>query len=70
MPSGHVAFALVAGATFARLGDQAWLRAFGWAYPGFVVAITMLTGHHLLLDAVGAVAVVAAVGAAVRRRSR
>ncbi len=70
MPSGHVAFALVAGATFARLGDQAWLRAFGWAYPGLVVAITMLTGHHLLLDAVGAVAVVAAVGAAVRRRSR
>jgi PAP2 superfamily len=54
MPSGHVAFALVAGAVFVRLGDQAWLRWFGWAYPGLVVAVTVVTGNHLLLDAGGA----------------
>lgn len=60
MPSGHVAFALVAGLTFARIGDQAWLRWFGWSYPAVVVAVTVITGHHLLLDAAGAAAVVGA----------
>lgn len=58
MPSGHVAFALVAGGVFARLGDQPWLRAFGWLYPPLVVAVTVITGHHLWLDAAGAAAVV------------
>ena len=70
MPSGHVAFALVAGATFARLGDMAWLRAFGRLYPPLVVAVTVLTGHHLLLDAAGAAVVVACAGALAARRSR
>ena len=59
VPSGHVAFALVAGATFARLGDMAWLRAFGWLYPPVVVAVTVLTANHLLLDGAAAVVVVA-----------
>ncbi len=69
MPSGHVAFALLAGVTFARLGDMAWLRAFGWLYPPLVVAVTVITGHHLLLDAVGAAIVVACAGALAARRS-
>lgn len=60
VPSGHVAFALIAGATFARLGDMAWLRVFGWAYPPLVVAVTVLTGHHLLFDAVAAAVAVTA----------
>jgi len=60
VPSGHVAFALVAGLTFARLGDMAWLRAFGWIYPPLVVAVTVVTGNHLLLDAAAAALVVAA----------
>lgn len=64
MPSGHVAFALVAGGTFATLGDRRWLRAFGWIYPPVVVAVTVVTGHHLLLDAAAAGALVAAVAAA------
>jgi hypothetical protein len=58
MPSGHVAFALVAGGTFALLGDRRWLRAFGWAYPVVVVTVTILTGHHLLVDAVAAASLV------------
>jgi len=62
MPSGHVAFALVAGATFAAIGDRRWLRAFGWAHPPAMAAVTMITGHHLRLDAAGAVAVVTAAG--------
>lgn len=57
-PSGHVAFALIAGVTFARLGDMAWLRIFGWLYPLLVVAVTLLTANHLLVDAAGAAVVV------------
>jgi hypothetical protein len=59
VPSGHVAFALLAGVVFARLGDMAWLRAFGWLYPPVMVAVTVATGHHLLADAAAAVPVVA-----------
>jgi hypothetical protein len=71
VPSGHVAFALVAGATFARLGDVAWLRAFGRLYPPLVVAVTVMTGNHLVLDAVAAVLVVAAAyGLASRGKTR
>ncbi len=70
MPSGHVAFALVAGATFARLGDMAWLRAFGWLYPGLVVAITVVTAHHLFVDAFAATALVACAYGAARLNER
>ncbi len=68
VPSGHVAFALIAGVTFARIGDMAWLRAFGWVYPPLVVAVTVLTGNHLLLDAVAAVLVVLAASWLASRR--
>lgn len=57
LPSGHVGFALVAGGAFARWGDRAWLRAFGGAYPPLVVAVTVVTGNHLLVDAVAALLV-------------
>jgi hypothetical protein len=61
IPSGHVAFALVAGVVFARLGDLAWLRWFGRLYPGAIVAVVLVTGNHLWLDAVaGALAVLVA----------
>jgi membrane-associated phospholipid phosphatase len=69
MPSGHVVFALIAGATFAALGDRPWLRAFGWAYPPLMAAITIVTGHHLWLDALGAAAV-ATLAFAVAARAR
>jgi membrane-associated phospholipid phosphatase len=65
MPSGHVAFALLAGGTFAVLGDRRWLRAFGWVYPPLVVAVTIVSAHHFVLDAVGAVVLVAVCLAAV-----
>jgi hypothetical protein len=60
MPSGHMAFALIAGGTFAVLGDQRWLRAFGWLYPPLVALVTLVTANHYVLDLVAAGAVVAA----------
>ena len=70
VPSGHVAFALIVSGVFARLGDRAWLRAFGWAYAPVVVAVTVITANHLLLDAVAAAVVVAcALGLAARART-
>jgi PAP2 superfamily protein len=71
VPSGHVAFAVVAGGVFATLGDRGWLRAFGSLYPPLVVAVTVATGNHLLLDAAAAIVVVgAAAGLAARRSPR
>lgn len=59
MPSGHMAFALVAGGTFALLGDQRWLRIFGWLYPPLVALVTVATANHYVVDLLAAVAVVA-----------
>lgn len=59
VPSGHVAFAILAGITFARLGDMAWLRGVGWLYPPLMLAVTVATGNHLLVDAAASVLVVA-----------
>ncbi len=68
MPSGHVAWALLAGVVFVRLGDRRWMRAFGWIYPPLVVVVTVVTANHFWLDAAGAAAVVAVAGLAVRVR--
>ena len=68
MPSGHVAFAIIAGVTFARLGDITWLRAVGWLYPPLMVAVIVATGNHLLVDAAASVLVVAVALVLARRR--
>ncbi len=59
MPSGHVAWAIIAGGLFALAGDRRWMRAFGWVYPPLVVLVTMMTANHFWLDAAGALALVA-----------
>jgi hypothetical protein len=59
VPSGHVAFALVASGVFARMGDMRWLRGFGWTYAPVVVAVTVITANHFLFDAIAAACVVA-----------
>jgi hypothetical protein len=68
VPSGHVAFAIIAGVTFTRLGDITWLRAVGWLYPPLMVAVTVATGNHLLVDAAASVLVVAVALVLARRR--
>jgi hypothetical protein len=70
VPSGHVAFALLAGITFARFGDVAWLRGVGWLYPPLMIAVTVATGNHLLVDAAASVLVVAAALVLARRGAR
>jgi hypothetical protein len=70
VPSGHVAFALIASGVFARLGDMAWLRAFGWAYAPIMVAVTVMTANHLLLDAIAAACVVGCAYRLAARRTR
>jgi membrane-associated phospholipid phosphatase len=63
MPSGHVAFALVAGLTFARYGDRRWLRAFGVLYPPLVAAVVVATANHYVLDVAGGAVLAALVWA-------
>jgi hypothetical protein len=69
MPSGHVAFALVAAGTVAALVRSRIVRALAVAYPVLVVAVTVATANHFLADAVVA-AVVAGVSAAAVRLTR
>jgi hypothetical protein len=71
-PSGHVVFALVAALPVLRWAPRAGVRAIAAAYPVFVAALVIATGHHFWLDVAAAVAVVgiAAAIAAVRPRAR
>jgi PAP2 superfamily len=59
MPSGHVAFALLAGGLVAGLARAPLARAAGLAYPPLVLATIIVTGNHFWLDAVGAMVVTA-----------
>lgn len=63
MPSGHVAFALVAGGAVAVLARRPVVRLAGGLYPLAVTGLTLVTANHLWLDAAGAVVVVAIAGA-------
>jgi PAP2 superfamily len=62
VPSMHVAYALIVGATVMRYGRGAALRFAAALYPLFVVLLIVATGNHFFFDAATAV-VVAAAGA-------
>lgn len=62
MPSGHVAFALIAGGTVLLLARHPLTRLAGGLYPVAMVALTVVTANHYWLDAVGSMVVVAAAG--------
>lgn len=53
MPSGHVAFALIAAGTVFALVRSRVLRVAAVLYVGLVVAIIIGTANHFWLDAVG-----------------
>jgi PAP2 superfamily len=63
MPSLHVAFAWVTGATMAERSSSAGGRAAAYGYPALVSLVVIGTGNHYLLDAVAG----AALGALARR---
>jgi hypothetical protein len=64
VPSMHVGYALVVGASLFRYGRRGVARLAGAIYPPFVLLVVVATGNHFLFDA-GAGVVVAALGAAV-----
>jgi len=66
MPSLHVAFAWVTGATMAERAGTAGAKALACAYPGVVSLVIVGTGNHFLLDAVAG----AVLGEAARRAVR
>ena len=51
MPSLHVAFAWVTGATMAGRSASPGVKALAYAYPGLVSLVIVGTGNHYLLDA-------------------
>jgi hypothetical protein len=57
VPSMHVGYALIVGASLARYARHPIARLAGLAYPPFVLLVIVATGNHFLVDA--------AVGAAV-----
>ena len=62
MPSMHVGFALMLGATMARLVRRGWARALWCGYPALVTLVVLFTANHWVLDA-AAGALTAAVSA-------
>ena len=63
MPSLHVAFAVVTGASIAERSESRVAKAAGYGYPGLVAFVIAATGNHYVLDAAAG----AALGIAARR---
>jgi membrane-associated phospholipid phosphatase len=56
VPSMHVGYAVVVGASMLHYGERRTLRALGVLYPVLVLLVIVATGNHFFLDAaVGAV---------------
>jgi hypothetical protein len=59
VPSLHMGYALVVGATLARHARARLLRVAGAAYPLLVLLVIVATGNHFLVDAAAGTFVVA-----------
>jgi PAP2 superfamily len=66
VPSMHVGYAVIVGASLVRYGGRPVLRAAGVVYPALVVLVIVATGNHFLFDAAAGV-IVAAVAAGAAR---
>jgi hypothetical protein len=66
VPSMHVGYAVIVGASLVRYGGRPVLRAAGILYPALVVLVIVATGNHFLFDAAAGV-LVAAVAAGTAR---
>jgi PAP2 superfamily len=69
LPSGHVVFALVAAGTVAVLARSPAVRVLAAAYPPLVVAVTVATANHFVVDVLLGVAVVGLSAAVVLGRA-
>ncbi len=58
-PSGHMAFAIVAGWVVARLAGPRPVRVLGALYPLLVLAVIVVSANHFWLDAAGGAAAAA-----------
>jgi hypothetical protein len=67
VPSMHICFALLVGATAFRLTSRRWLRVLAMVYPVLVLAVIVITANHFFFDAVIG-AVTALVGALAAQR--
>ncbi len=65
-PSGHMAFALVAGGIVLWLARTGWVRALGALYPVVVLVVIVASANHFWLDAAGG-ALAAVLGGALAR---
>jgi hypothetical protein len=54
MPSLHVAWALVVGASLVLIARNPLIRILGVIYPAVMIFTVVITANHFLLDAVGA----------------
>lgn len=66
VPSMHISYAVIVGASLVRYGGRPVLRAAGALYPALVVLVIVATGNHFLFDAAAGV-IVAAVAAGAAR---
>jgi PAP2 superfamily len=60
VPSMHVGYAVIIGASLIRHGRRVALRMLGVAYPALVLFVVVATGNHFLVDAAAGTAVAAA----------
>jgi hypothetical protein len=57
VPSMHVGYALIVGASLARYAPHLITRLAGLAYPPFVLLVIVATGNHFFVDAAAGAAV-------------
>jgi PAP2 superfamily protein len=60
VPSLHVGYALIVGATVFALARRRWVRLLGAVYPAFMLFDVVATGNHFWFDAAAGAAVVLA----------
>jgi hypothetical protein len=58
MPSLHMVYALIVGATLVVVGRRLAIRVAGFVYPFVMMAVVLISANHWILDVVGAVIVV------------
>ena len=71
VPSIHICYALIIGASLVRFGRRRVLTAAGLLYPVLVLTIVVATGNHFFFDALaGAVVGIVGMAAAARAKVR